>query len=175
MARGLSQPELGSALSDLRDIHLPAEPGWWPPAPGWWLLTALCILAAIVVVRYWRRARQRRVPRREALQQLTAIRDRWQAAPQSGPVPPELSVLLRRVALSRFPRASVAALNGDEWLSFLDRMGETEEFSNGAGAILASGPYRLNGVADTAPVFDLARRWIDRVLSDKQFRTPHDL
>ena len=167
MARGLSQPELGSALSDLRDIHLPAEPGWWPPAPGWWLLTALCILAVISVARYWRRTLQRRGPRREALQQLAAIRDRWQAAPQSGSVPPELSVLLRRVALSRFPRSSVAALNGEQWLSFLDQTGETEEFSSGAGAILASGPYRPDGATDTVPLFDLAQRWIDRVLSDK--------
>ncbi|MBP6325901.1 MAG: DUF4381 domain-containing protein, partial [Dokdonella sp.] len=20
----------------LRDIHLPPDPSWWPPAPGWW-------------------------------------------------------------------------------------------------------------------------------------------
>ncbi|MDH3375427.1 MAG: DUF4381 domain-containing protein [Gammaproteobacteria bacterium] len=167
MAQVSSQPELGAALADLRDIHLPAEPGWWPPAPGWWFLTAVCILAAIIVARYWRRARQRRVPRREALQQLAAIRDRWRAAPESNPVPPELSVLLRRVALSRFPRANVAALNGEQWLSFLDRTGETTEFSNGAGAMLASAPYRPDGAADVGPLLDLAHRWIDRVLSNK--------
>ena len=25
----------------LRDLHLPAEVGWWPLAPGWWVLIAI--------------------------------------------------------------------------------------------------------------------------------------
>ena len=38
-------------LSQLKDIHLPATGGFWPPAPGWWLL-ALILLLAHLVMRY---------------------------------------------------------------------------------------------------------------------------
>ena len=44
----------------LRDLHLPGEPSWFPPAPGWWLLAVLLIIAAIVLLRYWQRRRRRR-------------------------------------------------------------------------------------------------------------------
>lgn len=32
-------------LSQLRDIHLPATGGFWPPAPGWWLLALILLLS----------------------------------------------------------------------------------------------------------------------------------
>lgn len=37
---------------DLKDIHLPTDPSWWPPAPGWWLLSVIILLLAAVAV--WR-------------------------------------------------------------------------------------------------------------------------
>ena len=46
----------------LRDVHLPAAPGGWPPAPGWWLLSgALRLgLGGRVALRLRRRRRRRR-------------------------------------------------------------------------------------------------------------------
>ena len=42
----------------LRDIHLPAPVGWWPPAPGWWLLAGLML--AVIIWLFWRWQQQRR-------------------------------------------------------------------------------------------------------------------
>ena len=38
-------------LAALRDIHLPAEPGWFPPAPGWWLAVLDVLALAALAVR----------------------------------------------------------------------------------------------------------------------------
>ena len=35
----------------LKDLHLPAEIGWWPLAPGWWgVIAVLAVVAAAVIL-----------------------------------------------------------------------------------------------------------------------------
>ena len=42
----------GLATDQLRGLHLPTEPGWWPPAPGWWILAVLVfVLIAIPLLK----------------------------------------------------------------------------------------------------------------------------
>jgi hypothetical protein len=145
-------------LSQLRDIHLPAAVSWWPPAPGWWGVLALVLIAAgLVFVLYARRRRNRW--RAKALAELARLRD---ANPES--LLRDLSVLLRRVAISRFPRHDVAALTGEAWLAFLDRtLGDAKGFQSGAGRVLLSGPYAGNAEVDTASLLALCERWIKRL------------
>lgn len=145
-------------LSQLRDIHLPAPVSWWPPAPGWWgVLALLLLLGALAYVFYSRRRRNRW--RRSALSELEGLRD---AAPEQ--MLRGLSVLLRRVAISRFPRRDVAALTGEAWLVFLDRiLGDGTEFQSGVGRVLISGPYADDARVDGAYLLALCERWIKRL------------
>ena len=145
-------------LSQLHDIHLPAAVSWWPPAPGWWAVMALVAIAAgLIYVIYSRRRRNRW--RTKALAELARLRD---AAPECRLR--DLSVLLRRVAISRFPRHDVAALTGAAWLAFLDRtLGDAKAFQSGAGRVLLSGPYANTAEVDTAALLDLCERWIKRL------------
>lgn len=142
-------------LNQLRDIHMPAPVSWWPPAPGWWALLALLpITVALAYAIHVHRRRNRW--RGGALTELARLRDE----------PPErllreLSVLLRRVAISRFPRHEVAALTGEDWLAFLDRtLGDGMPFRSGAGRVLLSGPYARNAEVDAASLLALCERWI---------------
>lgn len=107
-------------LQQLRDIHLPAPIGWWPPAPGWWALGAALLLILCVAL-YWlaRRHRQRRY-RRIALRQLDALHARWRQHGDPHLFVEELNRLLKQAALSAFPAQRVAALHGEAWLRFLD-------------------------------------------------------
>ena len=147
----------------LRDIHLPAPPDFWPPAPGWWLLAGLTlILTAAAGFALWRRLRLYR-----QRQRILAMLDRLEAG-SAGEATPELlaqlSDLIRRLALARFPRHQIASLTGDDWLRFLDDSGGEGRFSSGPGQVLAQGPYmrRLPDAVDSQALTRLVRQWIRR-------------
>ncbi len=151
-------------LSQLRDIHLPAPVSWWPPAPGWWLLLALLMLAVIGSRLFYRR-RRRNDWRRTALEQLTQLRQQFQSqliVPQQ--IAGELSVLMRRVAISRFPREQAAQLNGEAWLAFLDRnRREGAAFQTELGRLLVVAPYAQEtqiGADEMRQLLALCEGWI---------------
>lgn len=152
----------------LRDIHLPDPVSWWPPAPGWWLLAGLLILLAasvLLMVRWYRRGRLGRSAR-SALERVF-VDYRQHGDPQR--LLRELSVLLRRIALSYFPRTEVASLSGEAWLAFLDQglAGSTAPpggFRQGPGRVLAEGPFAPDSAAVDAPALErLCQSWLDRL------------
>ncbi|MHB1334216.1 MAG: DUF4381 domain-containing protein [Sulfuriferula sp.] len=163
---------MNPALSQLHDIHLPARISWWPPAPGWWLLVALVLLLAVVSYVLYR-LRKRNHWRRFALTELNRLREQ-NASRQSDPrtVISELSILLRRVAVSRFPREETAALNGDNWLAFLDRsLDESTAFQSDTGRLLITIPYRPEMAVDASALsalFTLAERWLKKLPRGKK-------
>lgn len=144
---------------ELRDIHLPPLPEFWPPAPGWWLLAAIIVLLlAWILFLLWRRARLMRTQRR-----LLALLDELEATGRHEPRKlAQLSMLLRRIALMHYPRQEVAGLTGESWLHFLDSSGGDGRFANGPGRVLAEGPYmpELPGEYDPGGITALVRDWI---------------
>jgi len=152
----------GDPLADLRDIHLPPEPPWWPPAPGWWLLALVAIAALAWAVAALLRRHRALAPRRAALRALDAIEERAAAGESPQEILAELSAVLRRFALTRFPTQVVAGQTGHRWLEFLDSHGGGGAFAAGPGACLADAPYRAETTVDPAPVIALARSWVRR-------------
>jgi len=149
-----------SALADLRPYHLPDPVSWWPPAPGWWglaLLLSIALGATVwaVLRRHWRRAALRSALRElDALVAARATRDGAGHARN-------LSRLLRRYALTRYPRQDVAGLAGDAWLQFLDRRGGGDVFTRGVGRRLGEDSYRPAGDEPAPAELDrLVRDWI---------------
>lgn len=147
MPGGPAQTGAADPLAQLRDIHLPAAVDWWPPAPGWWLLGIL-LLALVGAMLAWalRRHRRRRY-RRVAMREVDALYARWQQHSDGHIFLRELNQLLKQAALSAFPASRVAALNGTEWLAFLDSTLAHPQFDSTATRALAD-IYR----ADPAPL-----------------------
>jgi hypothetical protein len=146
----------------LRDIHLPPAPSFWPPAPGWWIvaavLLALLAWAGLVV---WRRRLLHR--QRQGVMEVLARLESGLASERSPERLAYISVLLRRLALMRFPRARVAALTGMAWLRFLDESGGHGGFADGPGRVLGSGPYQraLPPDFDVEGLVALVRVWVE--------------
>jgi len=149
-------------LAQLRDIHLPPPPESWPPAPGWWLLALIAVLAvgfaAALALRYWQRNRYRR----EAVREAAKLYAKWTTDGDSIAYVAAVQTLLKRVALSAFPRAEVARLTGEAWVAFLDRTMGSHEFSMGAGEVLIDAHYRRNVSIDAARLNALTCDWIAR-------------
>ena len=150
------------ALANLRDIHLPDPVSAWPPAPAWWLLAALAVAACAALV-WWLRAR-RRSARRAAFRELDRLALAYREAPDLPRLARELSSLLRRFALTRFPRQEVAALHGARWLEFLEQSGR-KGFPRDVAEALESALYRPHepGGAEGSPAEDAGPRWLGAV------------
>lgn len=146
------------SLQNLNDIVVSGPVPWWPPAPGWYAVAAaLVLVAAVFAWRGWRRWR-RDAYRRQALAELAAIRGEASAAELQ-----QVPALLKRTALSAWPRPVVAGLSGRDWHRFLDESAGMTEFSGAAGRALDRLAYGGEaGGPDTERLLDAAESWISR-------------
>lgn len=148
-------------LADLHDIALPPPISWWPPAPGWWLVLMAGVLVLGMGLWYWRKTRLRRAALQEwrRIQQQASQLDQRQLLSQ-------LAHLLRRYALAKFPASTVAGLQGDHWLTFLDQQAGFTQFTQGPGRVLAEQlyqPLHQQPPVDKKAVLLVVKRWIQSV------------
>ena len=150
---------MNSPLLDLKDIHEPEAIGWWPPAIGWWLLAVAIPLLVILLVWLYKRLTRKTAIKtaNKILAQIKqdATRDNQQKLC-------ELSVLVRRVAISVSPRTKAAGLTGRQWLVFLDTSVKGSPFSEGIGQLLAEAPYRKSSPTglEISQLITLCEDWL---------------
>lgn len=127
------------SLQNLNDIVLPGAVPWWPPAPGWYVV--LIVMAAVLLWGAFRtlKAWRKNSYRRQAVQELSKIRKQGSTAAV------DIPVLLKRAALSAWPRIDVAGLTGSAWHGFLDRTAPGASFPPTAALILDRLSYSARG------------------------------
>lgn len=161
-------PLTSLALKKLNDIVLPAPVSFMPQTWGW-LALAFILLALIAwaVLRRHRHYVANRY-RREALAELARIEVTLGGAAERGQAIMHIAELLKRVALTAWPRTATASLTGKAWLAFL-KQHDGGDFSAGSAArFLDDLEYHprdgLAGVdeSDARQFAGLARRWIER-------------
>lgn len=153
--------ETVEALNNLRDIHMPPPVSAWPPAPGWWIALGLVMVVAAMALVFIRQRRLRH--RRVALNELNRLLVDFKRDGNSTMLVSGLSMLVRRVTLSRFERPRVAGLSGEKWLAFLDETNGSDAFTKGPGRVLITAPYKPKHPVDVEQLITLVEGWIKKV------------
>ncbi|MHC2439039.1 DUF4381 domain-containing protein [Bradyrhizobium sp. USDA 4451] len=155
-----AQPIVADPVAGLVDFPLPQPVSLFPAT--WASRIMIVLIVAGIAVAAWRLLHRFRANRyrRVALAELDRLLQ-LPGAVHDG-MAASLALLVRRTALDAFPRETIAPLAGARWLAFLDRSYGGDEFSQGAGRLLAAAPYGRTtaDAGDLKSLQDLVRRWI---------------
>jgi hypothetical protein len=140
----------GPDLSQLHDFYQPLPSSWVPQTIGWYVLLALLFAGALFLIvralRRWLRDRYRR----DALREIEAA------------APAQLSEILKRAAMVRWPRPKVASLTGKDWTDFLADSSGLDAFRSAPGDRIESVALSSSALAtaDRNRLKQLAADWV---------------
>jgi hypothetical protein len=143
----------------LKDIHLPDPVSWWPLAVGWWMLILLCVLATAGFL-WWLRVsapkRRRGKIRKLVRDELGRLEAEYKVSNDAGRLLQDVSILIRRLAMSLSPRGQVAGLCGQDWADWLRRQGLDEQ----SLTMLLEGPYTRVAPSDVTTLTGQCRQML---------------
>ncbi|HEV7258893.1 MAG TPA: DUF4381 domain-containing protein [Bosea sp. (in: a-proteobacteria)] len=105
------------SLANLRDLALPPEIAFWPPAPGIWILGVAC--TALLAIALWHAIQRYRAAahRRAAIAELTVLGAEVERS--EADIVGRVASILKRVAMVDYGRGRVASLSGEAWADFV--------------------------------------------------------
>ena len=149
-------------LENLRAVQIPPILDRWELAPGWWFLSFLLFFFIFFLFWLFAKTWRNKKYRREALIELEAIDLRRQKTGDDLVFLQESQTLLKRVALTAFPREKVAQLTDLEWINFLGRSSKKSRFEDPVAEVLIDDIYRekLDQPLNHHEIKALLRFWI---------------
>ena len=134
--------DLPDLLQQLRDIHEPALPGWWPMAYGWWIL--LVVIACTLILLgwfYWRHSRQMK-PYRYIRSQAHALVDAYESKKLNDlEFQDHVNELFKRLLIRVEKQAYLYPVHGIRWLEELQLRFNEPAFVQGAGQSLGDARF----------------------------------
>ena len=153
------------SLQNLNDIVLPATVGWWPLATGWYVLIGFLLIAfawfSYRSLRCWINNGYRRA----ALHELQLLEERIQQPEVRDASLRQIPVLLKRTALSVYPRSQVASLTGKDWFDFLNSTVKNPSFNESSANTLNKVSYSAGGLSSVdsqaiTALLNASRSWL---------------
>lgn len=171
-----------TSLDNLHDIVVPDPGPWWPPAVGWLVFVSLvavgvawlCVHRCLV----WYKNRYRGA----ALAELNRIKSTVGEQGRHRSIR-ELDHVLKRVALSAWPRQQVASLSGDRWIDFLNQNGNLpggrQAFNSDQVRVIRDIAYSSKACQrlteqEFGHLFDAAELWIRRHQVPRSLNSPSE-
>ena len=152
-------------IDQLAPVIPPETVSFWPPQPGWYVLFGLLLFVLCYALYRYIIHRKKNRYRSIALREV-------QSLPVQKPDISELILLnriLKATALQGFPRSTVAALYGEEWLHFLDSTAVGSNFKE-AGDLLVNSSYHK---AETLEIE--SQQWANLLVISKYWIKKHKI
>ncbi|UTA49360.1 DUF4381 domain-containing protein [Simiduia sp. 21SJ11W-1] len=157
----------------IKDIHLPAEVGGWPPAPGWWLLGLILLL--LIALGFWKYQQRRQVTAArnallmQAQAELARAYSHYQRHNNAQQLAQALNALLRRAALSRGEPQAIH-LTDKAWLTFINSRAQGSgtqcEHMGQMLLVQAYQPGNTLTPEQIAACVEAVRRWLQHYLTE---------
>lgn len=149
----------------LRSMQMPEAIGWWPLAFGWWILLIIVLLVIGSLVFYIRK--KLNDPRRFALIELKQLEQVYLQQGDSLALVVACNHLLKRLALTLYPRSTVAKLSGEAWISFLTTASKNRKLATLSSSFspLKIGPYQEASLSreESVQLIGACNSWIKQV------------
>ncbi len=130
-------------LSQMRPLVLPEGIDAWPLAPGWYVLTTIVLVSVTILTVLMIQKRRKELFKRQALKELETIKSSIEKTTESITQQNDaLSNLLKRIALTHYPRSLISPLHGEQWLAFLDEISNSQFFTQGDGKLLGESRFK---------------------------------
>jgi hypothetical protein len=150
-------------LNELKPIHLPNTVSIFPLAPGWYFVSAVVVIVGIILAIYVGNLRKKKRLLNNEIFQILAEIEKKSKCDSNQFILGDITILLKRVAILRFPEAKPQSLYGENWLKFLDKSGKTDDFTQGEGKVLAN-IYSRYTLVDNSNLIFVVKRWLRKVL-----------
>jgi hypothetical protein len=154
-----------ASLQNLNDIVLPTAINWWPLANGWYFLFGILAMGILWLAyrsrQRWNAARYRRA----ALHELQLLEAGIHSDTNRDSCLRQIPILLKRTALSAYPRHEVASLSGAPWYDFLNSKVRNPLFTDTTVAKLDSISYSSGDLGsvdhqDATALLDVSKQWL---------------
>jgi hypothetical protein len=132
-----------ASLQNLNNIVLPEAVGWWPLASGWYFLLGLLLIVLTWFTYTTIKNRTNNRYRRAALHQLELLSQEINKTDKRDSVLRQIPILLKRTALTVYPRRQLASLTGKSWHDFLNSKVSTPSFTESSCNSLDSISYSV--------------------------------
>lgn len=105
---------------ELRDIHLPTDPGFWPLAVGWWILIVVIGIMAYFAYKKWTKLKQLKQVNRLLQDELLSIREHFKQHQDKHRLAADVSELLKRFVRHVLKDSNATSLTGEDWIEYLN-------------------------------------------------------
>ena len=95
-------------LSQLKDVHLPQNPSWWPLAWGYFVLLAVIIIFLLLIIFFIYKKKPKWALRKRLNLELKIIEEKYLADKNTNALQNNLVILIKRVARSTQSQADLS-------------------------------------------------------------------